>query len=683
MTEETKTATARDHGVTELDELAIDTIRTLAMDAVQKANSGHPGTPMGLAPLGYVLYSQVMRHNPVNPHWPGRDRFVLSAGHACMLQYACLHLSGYDLTLDDIKQFRQWQSRTPGHPEYRHTAGVEVSTGPLGQGFANSVGFALAEAHLAATFNRPAHEIVDHHVFTICSDGDMEEGIASEAASLAGYLGLGKLIAIYDDNKITIEGSTDLAFHDDVGKRFESYGWSVHRLDINPPLERLEAALEEAKAVTDRPSMIVLPSHIGFGSPNKQDHASAHGSPLGDEEVKLTKEALGWPYEEPFTVPDEVYELFEGVKERGLAAEREWDERFEAYAAEHPDLADELTRITRHGAPTLPPLSAAPKFEPGEDPVATRSASGKALNWLAPEVPELIGGSADLAPSTSTNLDDYPSVRRHDFGGRNLHFGIREHAMGAIVNAMTIEGLRAYGATFLVFSDYMRGAIRLAAIMEIPSIFVFTHDSIGVGEDGPTHQPIEQVPALRAMPNLDVIRPADANETAQAWHWLLGGERNPTALALTRQKLPILDRAAIPDDAIERGAYVLRDPDGGGGPDVILIGTGSEVSLCLDAADLLAGDGTAVRVVSMPCMERFAKQEEAYRDEVLPPGVSARVSVEAAATFGWDRWIGEAGYAVGIDHFGASAPAADVFKGFSLTAEEVAGHARNVIGAGS
>ena len=683
MTEETKAATARDRGATELDELAIDTIRTLAMDAVQKANSGHPGTPMGLAPLGYALYSQVMHHNPVNPHWHNRDRFVLSAGHACMLQYACLHLSGYDLGLDDIEQFRQWQSRTPGHPEFRHTAGVEVSTGPLGQGFANAVGFALAAAHLAATFNRPAHEIVDHHVFTICSDGDMEEGISSEAASLAGYLGLGKLIAIYDDNKITIEGPTDLAYHDDVGKRFDSYGWSVHELEINSPLERIVAALEEAKSITDRPSMIILPSHIGFGSPNKQDHASAHGAPLGAEEVELTKKALGWPYEEPFTVPAEVYELLSGVKERGIAAEAEWDERFEAYAAEHSDLADEYLRITSRGVPKLPPISAAPKFETGGDPVATRSASGKALNWLAPEVPELIGGSADLAPSTSTNLDEYASVRRHDFGGRNLHFGIREHAMGAIVNAMTIEGLRAYGATFLVFSDYMRGAIRLAAIMEIPSIFVYTHDSIGVGEDGPTHQPVEQLAALRAMPNLDVIRPADANETLLAWHWLLGGNRNPTVLALSRQKLPILDRDAIPDDAVERGAYVLRNAEAGGDPDVILIGTGSEVSLCLEAADLLAAEGTSARVFSMPSTTRFAEQEQGYRDEVLPPAVTARVSVEAAATFGWDRWVGDAGYAVGIDHFGASAPAADVFKGFHLTAADVAGHVRDLIGGGS
>jgi len=667
--------TASEDGI---DELAINTIRTLAMDAVQKANSGHPGTPMGLAPLGYVLYSRVLRHNPADPHWFNRDRFVLSAGHACMLQYACLHLSGYDLTLDDIKQFRQWQSRTPGHPEFRHTAGVEISTGPLGQGVGNAVGFALAEAHLAAQFNRPSQEIVDHNTYFIAGDGDMEEGISSEAASLAGYLGLGKLIGFYDDNEITIEGPTDLAFHDDVGMRFESYGWSVHRLEINASLERIEAAIEEARSVTDRPSLVIVPSHIGYGSPHKQDTASAHGSPLGEEEIVLTKQALGWPYEEPFTVPAEVYEHFAAVGERGRELEAAWDEAFEAYAGEHEDLAAQLDRVIEGAAPDLPPRSEAPAFESG-DQVATRAASGKALNWLAPHVPELIGGAADLAPSTSTNLDDYPSVRRHDFAGRNLHFGIREHAMGAIVNAMTVSGLRAFGATFLVFSDYMRGAIRLAALMEIPSLFVFTHDSIGVGEDGPTHQPVEQVASLRAMPNIDVIRPADANETVLAWRWVLGeaGSKTPTAFALSRQKLPVLDAASIPDDAIERGAYVLREADGGA--ELILIGTGSEISLCLEAADILAADGTPTRVVSMPCAERFAAQDRSYRDEILPPGITRRISVEAGATFGWDRWVGDDGYSIGIDHFGASAPAADVFNGFGLTAEEIAGHARQLL----
>ena len=604
-----------------LDELAINTIRTLSMDAVQKANSGHPGTPMGLAPLGYVLYSQIMRHNPANPGWIGRDKFVLSAGHACMLQYSLLHLCGYDLSLEDIKQFRQWDSKCPGHPEYGVTPGIEISTGPLGQGFANGVGFALAEAHYAETFNRGEERIVDHFTYVVCSDGDMEEGMASEAASLAGNLGLGKLIAIYDDNEISIEGDTSLAFDERVGDRFKAYGWSVHELPDEADIEQIALAIREAQGVTDAPSLIVLPTHIGHGSPNKQDTGSAHGSPLGEDEVKLTKESLGWPYEEPFTVPDEVRELFSGVRERGVAAELEWSERFETYAAEHPELAEELLRVNSRHAPELPPIGEIPKFTPDDGPMATRAASGKALNWLAPKVPELIGGSADLAPSTTTNLDDYPSVLRHDFGGRNLHFGIREHAMGAVVNALTIEGLRAYGATFLVFSDYMRGAIRMSALMEIPSIFVFTHDSIGVGEDGPTHQPIEHLASLRAMPNIEVIRPADVHETFLAWHFLLGSSSVPTALILSRQKLPVMEGDLVPDDAIERGAYVLRDCEDE--PDLILIGTGSEVSLCVGAADLLSAEGVAVRVVSMPSTSRFAKQERSYRDEIIPPSVAS------------------------------------------------------------
>jgi len=669
-------ATEMAAAATDLDELAVNTIRTLSMDAVQKASSGHPGTPMGLAPLGYVLYTQVMRHNPANPAWTNRDRFVLSAGHACMLQYSLLHLCGYDVSLDDIRSFRQWGSRCPGHPEYGVTPGIEISTGPLGQGVANAVGFALAEAHAAATFNRPGGEVVDHHTFVVCGDGDMEEGIASEAASLAGNLGLGKLVAIYDDNEIQIEGSTHLAYRDKVAGRFESYGWSVHELDIESTLDEIRFALEEAKGLADRPSLVILPSHIGFGSPNKQDSASAHGSPLGEAEIKLTKEALGWPYEEPFTIPAEVSDLFAGVRERGVEAELEWSARFESYATEHPDLAAELQRVSRRHEPDLPPLSEAPRFAVGDDPIATRAASGKALNWLAPQVPELLGGAADLAPSTATHLNDYPDVLRHDFGGRNLHFGVREHAMGAIVNALTIEGMRAYGATFLVFSDYMRGAIRMAALMEIPSIFVYTHDSIGVGEDGPTHQPIEHLASLRAMPNLEVIRPADVNETFLAWHWLLGSSSTPTALVLSRQKLPVMERERIPDDAIERGAYVYADP--GGEPELILIGTGSEVSLCVAVAELL--DDVAVRVVSMPSTSRFKQQERAYRDEVLPPAIEARMSVEFGSTLGWVRWVGDGGEAVGIDHFGASAPFDDVTEHFGLTPAAVAERARELLG---
>ncbi len=663
---------------TDLDELAVNTIRTLSMDAVQKANSGHPGTPMGLAPLGYVLYTRIMRHNPLDPGWLNRDRFVLSPGHACMLQYSLLHLCGYDLSMDDIKSFRQWGSRCPGHPEYGVTPGVEISTGPLGQGFANAVGFALAEAHYATTFNRGGDIPVDHHTYVICSDGDMEEGIASEAGSLAGNLGLGKLIAIYDDNEISIEGATHLAFHEEVAQRFDAYGWHVHECPEEASLEEIEMAIREAQSVTDRPSFITLPSHIGYGSPNKQDTGAAHGSPLGEEEIRLTKENLGWPWQEPFVVPDEVRELFAEVRRRGERTQEEWADAYDAYRAEHEDLAAEFERVSRRHAPNLPPIPDMPTFDSGDDPVATRAASGKALNWLAPQVPELLGGSADLAPSTATNLNDFPSVLRHDYGGRNLHFGIREHAMGAIVNAMTIEGMRAYGATFLVFSDYMRGAIRMAALMEIPSIFVYTHDSIGVGEDGPTHQPIEHLASLRAMPNLEVIRPADINETFLAWHFLLGSQSEPAALVLSRQKLPVLDRERIPDDALVRGAYVYRDPEGGAEPELILIGTGSEVSLCLAAADLL--DDVAVRVVSMPNFIRFGMQEREYRDSVLPPGLKARISVEAGSTLGWVRWVGDEGVSIGLDHFGASAPAGVIAEHFGLTPEAVAERAREYLG---
>jgi transketolase len=662
---------------TRVDELAVNTIRTLAMDAVQKANSGHPGAPMGLAPLGYVLFTRVMRHNPANPKWPNRDRFVLSNGHACMLQYALLHLCGYDLTLDDIRSFRQWGSRCPGHPEYGHTPGVEVTTGPLGQGFANGVGFALAEALLAERFNREGEELVDHRTYVVCGDGDMEEGISSEAASLAGNLGLGKLTAIYDDNEIQIEGSTHLAFREKVAGRFEAYGWSVHELPDEADMTEIELALREAQGVDDRPSLIVLPTHIGYGSPNKQDTAAAHGEPLGEEEVRLTKEALDWPTQEPFFVPEEVREAFAPVLERGIEAEGEWSSLFEEYAADNPEPAAEFTRVTHREAPPLPPIAEAPTLTPDDGPIATRAASGKALNWLAPRIPELLGGAADLAPSTATQLDGEPSVTRHAFRGRNLHFGVREHAMGAIVNALAIEGLRAYGATFLTFSDYMRAAIRLSALMQIPSIFVFTHDSILMGEDGPTHQPIEQLAALRAIPNLEVIRPADYRETFLAWHWLLGRSSVPTALVLTRQKIPVLDPAAIPDDAVERGAYVHREPDGD--PELILIGTGSEVSLSLDAADLLADDGIAARVVSMPSSERFAAQSAEYRDSVLPPSITARLSVEAASPFGWARWVGDRGASMAIDRFGASAPGPVVAEHFGFTPVTVAARARELL----
>ncbi len=663
----------------DLDTLAVNTIRTLSIDAVEKANSGHPGAPMGLAPLGYVLYTRIMRHNPANPDWPNRDRFVLSNGHASMLQYSLLHLCGYDLSLDDLKSFRQWGSKCPGHPEYGDTPGVEVTTGPLGQGFANAVGFALAEALYAERFNRGSHEIVDHHTYVVMGDGDMEEGIASEAASLAGNFGLGKLIAIYDDNAVQLSGPTDVSFSEKVPERFEAYGWSVHELDRESTLEEIELAITEAEGITDRPSLIQLPTHIGYGSPNKQDKSAAHGSPLGDEEVKLTKENLGWPTQEPFFVPDEVRELFGGVLARGSAANAEWAELYEEYARENPELAAEFERTRGRHAPDLPPVPEMPSFGPGDGPIATRAASGKALNWLAPRVPELLGGAADTGPSNATYLEDEPAVRRHQFRGRNLDFGVREHAMGAIINALTIEGMRAYGATFFCFSDYMRGAVRLAAVMEIPSIFIWTHDSFLLGEDGTTHQPVEQLASLRAMPVLEVIRPADIRETFLAWHWLLERCHAPTALVLSRQKLPILAADQIPDDAVDRGAYVYRDA-GEAEPEVILIGTGSEVSLCLEAAEILAGDGLGVRVVSMPCVERFAAQPQEYRDQVLPPSVTARVSVEAGSPMGWHRWVGAGGASVALDHFGASAPAEVLAEEFGFTPESVATKARAVLG---
>jgi transketolase len=662
---------------TSVDELAVNTIRTLAIDAVENANSGHPGAPMGLAPLGYVLWTRVMRHNPANPQWPDRDRFVLSNGHASMLQYALLHLCGYDLTLDDIRNFRQLGSRTPGHPEYGDTAGVEVTTGPLGQGFSNAVGFALAREMLAQRFNTAERKIVDHDVWMICSDGDLQEGISSEAASFGGNLGLGRLIAIYDDNHVQLDGPTAMAFDENVAERFDAYGWFVQELELEPGLDQIEQALRDAREVTDRPSLIVHRTHIGYGSPNKQDKSSSHGSPLGEDEVKLTKENLGWPTLEPFYIPDEAREAFAGVRERGAEAEAEWSQLFEAYARDDPERAQEFERMAQRRPPALPPLSEAPKREAGSDPIATRAASGEAINWLAASVPELIGGSADLSTSTSTDIKGSDLVARHSFGGRNIRFGVREHAMGAIVNGLVLSGFRAFSGTFLTFSDYMRTPIRLGALMDIPAIYLFTHDSILMGEDGPTHQPIEHLAALRAVPNLDVIRPADYRETFLAWHWVAGKASGPSVLVLTRQKLPVLDPAAIPDDAIERGAYVHRDPYSEA--DLILIGTGSELALCLDAADLLAEDGIRTRVVSMPSVDRFAAQPEDYRDSVLPPAITARLSVEAATPLGWRRWVGDRGDSVAMTTFGASAPGPLVAEHFGFTPANVAAKAKAVL----
>ncbi|MFL5825624.1 MAG: transketolase [Thermoleophilaceae bacterium] len=664
-----------------LDELSVNTIRTLAMDAVQKANSGHPGTPMALAPLAYVLYTRVMKHDPGDPDWFDRDRFILSAGHASMLLYASLYLSGYGLELEDLENFRQLGSPTAGHPEYGHAKGIEMTTGPLGQGISSSVGMALAERMLNARFG---DEVIDHHTWVIASDGDLEEGVASEACSLAGHLGLGRLTVFYDDNHISIEGDTELAFSEDVGKRFEAYGWHVINLGEQIDLDSLERAANETKAVEDRPSLVILRTHIAPGSPNKQGSAKAHGEPLGVEEVRLTKEVYGWPSDKAFYVPDEVLEHFRRVAaERGRSAREEWEQRVASFREQHPDKWAELELIIERRLPEGWDADL-PRFDPNDEKVgtklATRKASNAVIQWAAAKVPQLVGGSADLAPSTLTLIDGGGDVEKGNYGGRNLHFGVREHGMGAIVNGLTLHGFRAYGATFLIFSDYMRGSIRLSAVMQIPSIFVFTHDSIGLGEDGPTHQPIEQLPGLRAVPNLYVIRPAGANETARAWQFALRQTNRPCAFALTRQGVPVWDPDGVPADCVERGAYVLRDTGNGREPDVVLIGTGSEVHLCVEAQSLLEADGVASRVVSMPCVERFLEQDESYRDQVLPPGVRARVAVEAAHPQTWHQFVGENGSVVGMETFGASGPDKAVFEHFGFTPQRVAEEARAVIG---
>jgi transketolase len=665
---------------TALDKLCVDTIRTLSMDAVQKANSGHPGTPMALAPVAYVLYTRVMRHNPRDPNWPDRDRFVLSAGHASMLLYSTLFLTGYDVSLEeDIMRFRQLGSGAAGHPEYGHLPGIEVTTGPLGQGISHAVGMALAERMLASRFNRDGHDVVDHHTFVIASDGDIEEGISSEASSLAGHLGLGRLISFYDQNHISIEGDTALALSEDTAERYQAYGWHVQDLEENIELDELEQALNNAIEVEDKPSLIIVRTHIAQGAPHKQDTAGAHGSPLGEEEVRLTKEAMGWPSDEPFYVPEEALKQFRRCVERGAEFQAEWERRFDTYGEAHPELAQELRRLFRR---ELPPGwdAEVPHFHTSGSMTATRKSSQTVLQWAASKVPELVGGSADLAPSTLTHIEGADDVERGSYGGRNLHFGIREHAMGAIVNGLTLHYLRGYGSTFLVFSDYMRGSVRLASLMGLPSIFVYTHDSIGLGEDGPTHQPIEHLAGLRAMPVLRVIRPAGANETALAWRYAIASKDHPSALVFSRQGVPTWNPAGIPRDAIERGAYVLRDsyrePDP---PELILIATGTEVHICASAADLLEAEGVATRVVSMPCMENFADQDPEYRRTVLPPQCRARVSVEAAGTLGWHRWVGDLGEAVGMHSFGASAPAGALYRHFGFTPEDVADTARTVL----
>ena len=647
------------------------------MDAVQKAESGHPGTPMALAPLAYVLWTRHLRYNPADPGWPNRDRFILSAGHASMLLYSVLYLTGYDLTLEDLKQFRQWESKTPGHPEYGYTPGVETTTGPLGQGVGNAVGMAVAEAHLAAVFNKEGHGIVDHHTYFICSDGDLMEGVSHEASSFAGHFKLGKLIGFYDDNKITIDGSTDLTYTDDAAMRFEAYGWHVqHVADVND-LDALDEAIDVAKRVTDRPSLIVCRTHIGFGSPNKQDTAKAHGEPLGVDEIKLTKQAYGWPSLEPFHVPDEALAAWRGAGARGAGRQDEWRRRFEAYRAAFPKEAGELERRQRGELPAGWE-SAIPSFTAENGNVASRAASGQVLNAIAAKVPELIGGSADLAPSNNTLLKQADTFSPTNHAGRNFHFGIREHGMGSIMNGMALHGgIIPYGGTFLIFSDYMRPPIRLAAFMERLVIYVYTHDSVGLGEDGPTHQPIEQLTALRAIPRMTVIRPADASETAEAWRAALTHRDGPVALVLTRQKLGFVDRTKYaPAGGLARGAYVLADAPGGA-PQVVLLSSGSEVALVLAAQDRLAGEGIRARAVSMPSHELFARQPAEYQREVLPAGVP-RVAIEAAHPMSWYRWVGTEGVVLGIERFGASAPYARIYQELGLTVDKLVEAARRV-----
>ena len=660
-----------------LDELCVNTIRTLAMDAVQQANSGHPGTPMALAPVAYALWDRFLRHNPRNPEWANRDRFVLSAGHASMLLYAMLHVSGYDLPLEELKRFRQWGSKTPGHPEYGHTAGVETTTGPLGQGVANSVGMAIAERWLASYFNRPGHEIVDHRVYAIAGDGCIMEGVSQEAASLAGHLKLNKLVWIYDNNHITIEGNTALAFTDDVAARFISYHWNVLRVGDANDLEALTNALTTAHKETERPTLIIVDSHIAWGAPNKQDTHGAHGEPLGEEEIRLTKQRYGWPPDAKFLVPDETKQYTNRTIERGQRAEAEWKERLFAYSQEHPELAAQWERMQSGELPDNWE-EAIPVFPADEKGVAGRDASSKVLNALTSRVPWLIGGSADLAPSTKTRIADGGDFEAGSYAGRNFHFGVREHAMGAILNGMALSKLRAYGSGFLIFSDYMRAPIRLSALMEVPAIYIFTHDSIGVGEDGPTHQPIEQLISLRAIPQLLVMRPADANEVAECWRYIMNCKDHPVALILSRQPLPTFDRDKYGSaEGAQRGAYVLADSDGT--PDVILMGTGSEVQLCVAAHEQLTAEGIKSRVVSMPSWEVFGRQPEEYRASVLPLSVRARVAVEAGTNLGWHGYVGLDGSIIARREFGASAPLKELLKQFGFTAEHVVAEARAVI----
>lgn len=653
--------------------LAINTIRTLAIDAVQKANSGHPGLPMGAAPMAYALWTHFLRHNPKNPQWANRDRFVLSAGHGSMLLYALLHLTGYDLPLEELKHFRQWGSLTPGHPEHGLTPGVETTTGPLGQGFATGVGMAMAEAHLAAQFNRPSYPIIDHYTYGIVSDGDLMEGVASEAASLAGTLKLKKLIYLYDDNQISIEGRTTLAFREDVLTRFSAYGWDTDRVADGNDVSAIMKAIGRARE-TDKPSLIAVRNIIGYGSPNRQDTPKAHGEALGADEVRLTKAFYGWPEDAEFYIPDQALSHFRLALKRGQEEEMAWNDLWQGYQRDYADLAHTLEQGWAGELPTGV-FDDLPQYDEGTA-LATRAASGEVLNAMAPRFPLLIGGSADLATSNNTHLKDQGDFSPENYNGRNLHFGVREHAMGSALNGMVLHGgLRVYGGTFLIFSDYMKPAIRLASLMKQPVVYVFTHDSIGLGEDGPTHQPVEQLAALRAIPRMHVIRPADANETREAWKHALETKDHPTALALTRQKLPALPSAKT--EGLAHGAYILDDAEET--PELILIASGSEVSLARQAYQVLTEQGRHVRVVSFPCWELFDQETSSYRDHVLPPHIP-RLAIEAASPFGWAKYVGLEGRIIGLDHFGASAPAETLFDRFGFTVDHVVQTAHEMMG---
>lgn len=669
---------------TDVDALCVNTLRFLAVDMVQKAKSGHPGLPLGAAAMAYSLWDRSLRINPANPSWPDRDRFILSAGHGSALLYALLHVTGYDLPLDELQKFRQWGSRCPGHPEYGHTAGVEATTGPLGQGLANGVGMAIAEVALAARFNRPEHAVVDHFTYVLASDGDLMEGISSEAASLAGHLQLGKLIVLYDDNNITIEGKTDIAFTEDRAARFAAFGWHIQHVADGNDLDAVAAALQTARDEKHRPSLINVRTHIGFGSPHKQDTAAAHGEPLGVDEVRLTKERLGWPVEPLFHVPAEAAEHFRQFLVRGKTWQSDWETRFEAYRKAYPELAAEFDRVMKGERPA-DWAAALPVFTTDKGALSTRAASGRCLNALAGSLPELIGGSADLAPSTFTFMEGVGSFQPDTPAGRNIHFGIREHAMGAVLNGMVLHrGLVSFGATFLVFSDYMRPPMRLAALNSLPAIYVFTHDSIAMGEDGPTHQPVEQLIGLRSVPGMMVLRPADANETAVAWKMAIERKSGPVALVLTRQGLPVLDLASYPGLAAgtQCGGYVLQDSPSKERTDLLLIATGSEVHLAMSARERLASEGIQARVVSMPCRELFAAQPEAYRQQVVTPGVP-RLVIEAGMPLGWHSCLGGQVAVIGIDRFGASAPGNLMLENYGFTVDNVCEQARALIGRSS